>query len=193
MQNTEAGCSTGSINKEMHPARRQVVKMATPVSEAIVDQVWEELADMGPSESEGLVQQMQEEQPALLAYLLALEGYGLPQEEYEVILFLGIAVWLMMKRGHPRLMRASIRKLEGAEDANTKFLENMERDEEAGLLSVIENVIDTYPEPAVFRYLLTSLMEPDPEDDVELSGEAIGIGFLHLKTILDALIRSRPK
>jgi hypothetical protein len=44
----------------------------------------------------------------------------------------------------------------------------------------------------VLRYIVEALMEPDPED-VALSDEAVGIAFLHLKTVLDALIRCRPK
>ncbi len=79
--------------------------MTEPVSQALVTQVWQEMASMPTDEAPALVERMQDEQPALLAYLLALEVYDLPQEEFEVILYLGIAVWQMMKRGHPRLLR----------------------------------------------------------------------------------------
>ena len=73
--------------------------MTEPVSDALVAEVWQEMAVMSASQIPGLIDQMQDEQPVLLAFLLALEGDELPQEEFEVILDLGIAVWQMMKRG----------------------------------------------------------------------------------------------
>lgn len=166
--------------------------MTDPVSQALVTQVWQEMASMSEGEVPRMVEQMQTEQPALLAYLLALEGYDLPQEEYEVIFYLGIAVWQMMKRGHPRLMRASIRKLEHAEKENTRTLEFMEKDTPGDFESATQTMLETYLEPAVLGYIVEALMEPDP-GDVVLSDEAVGIAFLYLKTELDALIRCRPK
>jgi hypothetical protein len=53
-------------------------------------------------------------------------------------------------------------------------------------------MLETYPEPAVLQYVVEALMETDP-DDVELPDEAIGIACLHLKTVLDSLLRCRPK
>jgi hypothetical protein len=166
--------------------------MTEPVPQALVTQVWQEMASMPTDAAPALVERMQDEQPALLAYLLALEAYDLPQEEFEVILYLGIAIWQMMKRGHPRLMRASIKKIEQAEEENTKTLDFMEKDTEGDFVSATLRLLDAYPEPEVLRYIVETLMEPDP-DDVELSDEAVGIAFLHLKTALDALIRCRPK
>jgi hypothetical protein len=109
--------------------------MTEPVSQVLVTQVWQEMASMPTDAAPALVERMQDEQPALLAYLLALESYELPQEEFEVILYLGIAVWQMMKRGHPRLLRASIKKIEGAEEENTKTLDFMEQDSEGDFVS----------------------------------------------------------
>ncbi len=59
-------------------------------------------------------------------------------------------------------------------------------------MSATQAILEAYPEPEVLRYIVEALMEPDPED-VELSDEAVGIAFLHLKTVLDVLIRCRPK
>jgi hypothetical protein len=166
--------------------------MTEPVSHALVTQVWQEMASMPTDAAPALVERMQDEQPALLAYLLALESYDLPQEEFEVILYLGIAVWQMMKRGYPRLLRASIKKIEGAEEENTKTVDFMEQDSEGDFVSATQAILEAYPEPEVLRYIVEALMEPDPED-VVLSDEEVGIAFLHLKTVLDALIRCRPK
>jgi hypothetical protein len=166
--------------------------MIKPVSDELVAEVWQEMAVISASQVPGLINQMQDEQPALLAYLLALEGYDLPQDEFEVIFYLGIAVWQMMKRAHPRLLRISIKKLERAAEENTQTLEFMEADTPGDFLSATREMLDSYPEPAVLSYIVEALMETNPED-IELSATTIGIAFLHLKTVLDALIRCRPK
>lgn len=138
-----------------------------------------------------LVEQMQAEQPALMVYLLALEGYGLSQEEFEAIFYLGLVVWQMMKRGHSRLTSVTIEQLEQAEEENTKTLEFMEKDSEADFLSATHNMLETHPEPEVLRYIVEALMETDPEE-TELSEDGKGIAFLHLKTELEALARCLP-
>ncbi len=166
--------------------------MTEHVTDALVAEVWQDMAVMSASQIPGLIDQMQDEQPALLAFLLALEGDELPQEEFEVILYLGIAVWQMMKRGHPRLMHVSIKKLEQENEENIQTLKFMEQDTTSDFLSATCEILDSYPEPAVLGYIVEALMETNPED-VELSTATIGIAFLHLKTMLDALIRCRPK
>lgn len=98
----------------------------------------------------------------------------------------------MMKGGHPRLMRVSSKKLELAEEENIKTLEFMGKDTAGDFLSAALTMLETYPEPAVLQYVVEALMETDP-DDVELPDEAIGIACLHLKTVLDSLLRCRPK
>jgi hypothetical protein len=166
--------------------------MTEHVTDALVAEVWQDMAVMSASQIPGLIDQMQDEQPALLAFLLALEGDELPQEEFEVILYLGIAVWQMMKRGHPRLMHVSIKKLEQENEENIQTLKFMEQDTTSDFLSATREILDSYPEPAVLGYIVEALMETNPEN-VELSTATIGIAFLHLKTMLDALIRCRPK
>ena len=93
--------------------------MAAPVSHDLVTQVWQEMSVLSIHEVRVLIEQMQAEQPALMAYLLALEGYGLSREELEEIFHLGIVVWQMMKREHPRLMRVPLIQREQAEEENT--------------------------------------------------------------------------
>jgi hypothetical protein len=166
--------------------------MPSPVSDALVARVWQEMAAMPPGEAPGLIAQMQDAQPAALTYLLALEGHGLPQEAFELTFYLGVAAWQMMARGHPRLRRASIKKLEQAEEQNIQTLSLMEGDTAGDFRSAALALLETYPEPAVLRYIVEALMESDPEE-VALSQEAAGVAFLHLKTVLDALIRCRPE
>ncbi|RPI88014.1 MAG: hypothetical protein EHM41_02930 [Chloroflexi bacterium] len=161
--------------------------MNTFVSYDFVTQIGQEMAFMPEEEAPALVEQMQQEQPALLAYLLASEGYGLSQEEIEDIFYIGIVVWQIMKRGHPNLRRVSIKQVEQADDENIKTLEFMRHDTEADFMSATMEMIDAYPEPEVLRYIVEAIMEEN-EDTVDISDENKGAFFLVLKTELDALI-----
>lgn len=164
--------------------------MITPVSSEIVEQVRQEMAVLAVEGSPALMDRMAADQPVLLGYLLAVEGYGIPQDDVGTILYLGVAVWKMMQRGHPHLMRVSAKKLDQAEADNEKTLEEMQSDTPGDFESAALGLVDTYPEPEVLRYVVEALMEPDPED-VELSEAGSGIAFLHLKCALDALVRCR--
>jgi hypothetical protein len=166
--------------------------MVAPVSQIIVEQVLEEIAEMPESDAPGLIDRMQKEQPALLAFLLSLEESGLSTDEFQMVLYEGVLIWKMMKRGNPRLRRVSIKKIEEALDANIKELEDMAKDSEGDFVSAIDELIETYAEPAVFRYMVEALME-GAIDEVDLSEEAIGIGYLHLKTAMDTLVHCRKK
>lgn len=161
--------------------------LSGPVPYDFVIQVWQEMAEMPIEEAPGLMDQMAEEQPALLAYLLAGEAYGLSQGEVEELFYGGIVVWQIMKRWYPELTSVTIEQVEEAEDRNIKTLEFMEHDSEADFMSATMRMLDTYPEPEVLRSIVEAIIEED-EDVVELSDEVKGTFFLHLKTELDALI-----
>jgi hypothetical protein len=59
--------------------------MATLVSHDLVTQVWQEMDALPIDELHALIEQMQAEQTASMAYLLTLEGFGLSREKLEAL------------------------------------------------------------------------------------------------------------
>jgi hypothetical protein len=166
--------------------------MTDMISAETVTQVWQDMAQVSADEAPRFVQQMEEEQPAVMVYLLAVGEALFNQHEQEIIFYLGMVVWQVMKQGQRRLRKVTEERLDQAEEANLDFLERLSASPEADFESAIQAMMDTYPEPEVLRYIVEAIMEDedyDPEDP-PIREEYRGMAFVHLKTVLDAFISS---
>jgi hypothetical protein len=166
--------------------------MTDMISAETVTRVWQDMAQVSADEAPRFVQQMEEEQPAVMVYLLAVGEALFNQHEQEIIFYLGMVVWQVMKQGQRRLRKVTEERLDQAEEANLDFLERLSASPEADFESAIQAMMDTYPEPEVLRYIVEAIMEDedyDPEDP-PIREEYRGMAFVHLKTVLDAFISS---
>jgi len=165
--------------------------MTDMVSAETVTRVWQNMAQLSLSEVPLFVQQMQEEQPAIMAYLLAVGDALFNQHERETIFYVGMVVWQIMKQSKRRLLKVSPKKLNQAEEANLAFLERFSAKSEADLDKATRAMLATYPEPEVLRYIVEAIEEEDHDpDNPPIRDEYRGMAFLYLKTVLDALISS---
>ena len=166
--------------------------MTDMISAETVTRVWQDMARVSADEAPGLINQMQAEQPVIIAYLLAAGESPFNQHEQEIIFYLGMVVWQMMKQSKRRLLRVSQKKLEQAEEANFDFLERLSASPEADFESATQEMLASYPEPEVLRYIVEAIMEEedDDPDDPPIRDEYRGLAFVHLKTVLDVFISS---
>lgn len=167
--------------------------MTEPISFETVTEVWQGMCLSDDADAKDYTQQMSKEQPILQYYLLDLEGLPFNPNEGEIIHYVGLVTWQIMKRGKRRLRKVRIRDLEKAEDANLEFMEILASDTEADFYSAVWSMIEGYPEPEVLRYVVEAIMEEDKEDseEIPIREEYRGLAFLHLKVLLDALIDRR--
>ena len=166
--------------------------MTDMISAETVTRVWQDMARASVKAAPLLVNQMKEEQPVILVYLLAADDSIFNQHERELIFYLGMAVWQMMKQSKRPLRKVTEKKLMQAEEANFDSLERLSASPEADFVSATQAMIATYPEPEVLRYIVEAIMEEedyDP-DDPPIRDEYRGLAFVHLKTVLDAFISS---
>ena len=166
--------------------------MTDMISAGTVTRVWQDMARASLDEVPHLVNQMQAEQPVILVYLLAVDDSIFNEHERELIFYLGMVVWQMMKQSKRRLRKVTEKKLIQAEEANYDFLERLSASPEADFVSATETMLATYPEPEVFRYIVEAIMEEedyDP-DDPPIRDEYRGMAVMYLKTVLDAFISS---
>jgi hypothetical protein len=166
--------------------------MTDMISAETVTRVWQDMARVSVVEIPHLVNQMEAEQPVVLVYLAAVGDAIFNQHEREILFYLGVAVWQMMKQSQRRLRKVTEERLEQAEEANFDFLERLSASPEADFESATEAMITTYPEPEVLRYIVEAINEEedyDP-DDPPIRDEYRGMAFVYLKTVLDAFISS---
>lgn len=166
--------------------------MDDKISVEIVTETWQRMSQMSVDEAPLMTFQLKEEQPIIFGFLLFLDDYPLNQHEKELILYMGLVVWQIMKQSKRRLRKVTRRKLEKADKANYGFLEMLASDSEVDFASATMAMLENYPEPEVLRYIIDTIMDEDEyePDDLPIRDEYRGLAFVHLKTALDAFIVS---
>ncbi|MCB0089113.1 MAG: hypothetical protein KDE54_14480 [Caldilineaceae bacterium] len=157
------------------------------ISEQIVTETWQGMNEISESNAAILIDQMRREQPIIMMYLLAASEQSFDLEEGQAVFFIGIVIWLIMRKGQPELRKVDEKLLERTIEQNETQLEKLTA--EPGADRMMASTALTYAEPEVLRYLVEALMEPD--EDLEFSDEERGLAFVILKNALDALIASR--
>ena len=161
------------------------------ISADTVDSVVERISTMSTDQAKALVMKMSKEQPMVLAYLLAMsENEAFDQDEGQTFLFIGIAVWQIMKAGVKGLKKISEERMNRVEEDNEDLLDKMASDSPGDFVSAAESMVENHPEPELLRYVTAALMEDEDgnTDNPPIRSENLGIAFLHLKIVLDAFV-----
>lgn len=158
------------------------------ISEETVTQTWQRIAQISPQEAQRYLQQMSREQPAILTYLMALDGDPFNQNEMGYILFITMVVWQAMKESPQGLQSVSIETMKQADAANFAFLEQLLNADDATFEAAVIEMMSEHPEPEVLRYIVEALM--GATDEEPFRDEYRGLAFACLKSVLDALVAS---
>lgn len=165
--------------------------MADYISEQIVKETWQRMAQTPIEEAPLLVEEMTVDQPYLLGFLLSADEELFNQDERETLFYIGMVTWQIMKRGAKRLGKVSRQDIQGAQKANNDFLELLMEDTEGDFNSATRSMLEDYPEPEVLRYVVEAVTEvSDDPREPGFHEENVGMAFLFLKTALDAMINS---
>ena len=166
--------------------------MAT-ISAETVTKTWQAMSQLEPDDAADLVNEMTQEQPVILTYLLVLDDTPFNQHEKELVFYLGMVVWQMMKQSPKRLLKVTRKKLNRAENANLESLDFLGSDTEADFFSATQFMLENYEEPEVLGYIIEALMDEEEYEesgDIPIREEYRGLAFVHLKIALDAFIDS---
>lgn len=161
-----------------------------------VAQVWQRMAQTPLQQAQMVIAQLQEEQPLLLDYLYYTDDLPFNRHEQEILFYIGMVLWQMMKESELPLGPVTSEMLDQAEEVNYGFVEDIGKDTAADFYSAIRTMMETHPEPHVFRYLVEAIIEKEEStdpDDPPIRKKYAGMAFLHLKIVLDALIASRTE
>lgn len=162
------------------------------ISAEIVAETWQRISQLSLDEAPQMTLDFREEQPIIFDYLLAFDDLPFNQHERELIFYIGLIVWQMMRQSKRQLYKVTRRKMEKADKATYDSIEVMMSDSEADFVSATMTMLENYPEPEVLRYIVETIMDEDEyePDDPPIRDEYRGLAFLHLKTVLDAFITS---
>ena len=158
-----------------------------PVS--VIEQAWERVSEASPKESTVLAQRMQEQQPFIMVYLLAVDEQLFNTEERGICMMLGALIWQAMSATHASLRQVTDQELEEAEAANLKMLEQLEEGSEIDYMELMRRLFTNYNQMPLLASLLEALMEGH-EDTPDLAPDHLGMALIYLKTVIDCLDQS---
>ena len=159
------------------------LKKKTFVGEAVIDAA---AARVGADEKGYLqaLEQLQEEQPAALAYLYSDSFSSFSQEEREYLLFLVLVLYSSIRAGGREVVPASEEAIETAEEANWTLLEETNAKRFRDRLDVF---FEGYFQEDLLAFAEDSLIDPDADDVPLVNKESREPLFVALKSLIDCL------
>lgn len=160
------------------------------VPNEIVEAVWQELGQMTQEQASDLAQRIQSEQPTILMYLLAAEE---ADEDGEVepgwLLEIGAVICEAMRRvSDGELPEVTGEELDAAEQANIRYLEDLEEGSEMDYEQALRELTDGYNQMPLLGSILEQVMGGTEPGDLEPVAD-VGMGLLRVKTVIDCLDR----
>lgn len=158
------------------------------ISLELIDEVWDRMNQIDERAARKLAERMQREQPFIMMYLLEAGEDEEPDGEADPgrLLEFGLIAWQVMVAAHPRLRQVSGDELLAAEQANVRFLEQLDEGPEARYHDAASTLFRDYNQMPLLGAVLEALMSGN-EDTPELAGDSVGLDLLHLKTVIDCL------
>jgi hypothetical protein len=156
------------------------------ISGKIIDRTWKRINEATEEEAQHRLDVMAKHQPFIVAYLLAVEETLMADGERGQLILIGLILWEIISTENAGLRKITMDDLEAAEQANVKFLEELEAGSEMDHMAGLQNLMATYNQVPLLTAVIEALMAGN-EDEPELAGEEIGLTLLHMKTVLDCL------
>jgi len=154
------------------------------IARDVVERTWKKMASLTHGEIVRVSRRISADQPYVLAYLLGVDEDVLNQDERELLVYLGIVVFEMMRQGSKPLPRVTDEMLERALGENLEFVERCRGRGFRELLETVGNLVRSYGQPEILRYVLEALME-DSEEGTLIRDQMKGLIMIHLKTLID--------
>src|SRR5262245_48255716 len=156
---------------------------------SVIEQAWERVSNASPKESKALAQHMQEQQPFVMIYLLAVDENLFDTEERGTLLMLGALIWQAMSVASHPLRQITHAELDEAETAHVDMLEELYEGSEMDYMETMRRLIADYIQMPLLASVMEALMEGH-EDTPELAPDHLGMALIYLKTVIDCLDRS---
>lgn len=134
---------------------------------------------------ERLIDEIAEAQPFLFAYLMAMGEGDFSEEERELLLFLGLSIYQMMKQDGAVLASVTEDHLDRLEQQNMRMLEDLADESEREFMQAASGMLRDHPQPEVLRHVIEEVTTQEEEDGVRPANHGILVVFL--KIVIDCL------
>ena len=155
------------------------------IPEELVEETSQEVAGFSPVRGKKEMEALGKKQPDLLNFMLVFtEDLDLEVKELAIYMFF-VVYRIFEKHFKNKIRKISGKEVEKCYESNEKLVESTAGVHEKFLERIARTQV--LKQAHVMNYVLSTLMEPDEEDPVELTDDNIGYLFLLFKTAIDLL------
>jgi len=161
------------------------MKKVTP---ELVDKIVVNFERLTDNKIENLIQELEEQQPASLAYILSQDFEVLGEEENEILLLDTLMLWQIVNQAYETVNVPNSEKIDQLQFDNWKVSEDLKVTKGQVFDDFVEPMIADYPEDELLYFVLDTLIDEDDDDDMN-SESKLPI-FIALKTLCDGWLLS---
>ncbi|KMQ51245.1 hypothetical protein CHISP_1951 [Chitinispirillum alkaliphilum] len=154
------------------------------LTEEMVVRSWEWMDSMEIDEIHSMVDQLGDEQPDILSYLVDAGKDILNQQEREKLIFMGVATWKIIRDVVTKPPFINLDLLSEKEELNFRMLEYLAGEPDNQFRDTVEMIMGKYPQTALLTFI-TELIIDENEDLISLKKDNSGIIAIYIKTIID--------
>lgn len=152
-----------------------------------VDDVWLMHAQLDFFAVEKQIAGFSKEQPVLVSYLMSANDEFYNFEEKQLLLYLGVAVWQMFRRGGGSpLKRVSDDLLQQKQQDNFNMIEYLEGEIKGTFALTVSSIMENYSQKHILQHVFDAVFD-ETLDSSRIRMENKGLLFFDLKTLMDCL------
>jgi hypothetical protein len=151
------------------------------IEQDIIDEVIEEVSSSAEKQQE-LIDQFQEDQPLVFAYLFSESFDSFTDDEKDLLLFIGLVNWRAITRVHPDCPEVTEKMLNDAEEENWELIEDMKH---KSFQHKLDFLFEDYPQEDLLAVAEDMIIDDDDQFITQVAKEAI---FISAKSIIDAFV-----
>lgn len=156
------------------------------ISADTVERIWRQRTEISPEEFEPYAMEMEKEQPALLAYLLAAGEENLSDDEQALLFYLGLNIWEMMRQGVSDPKGVDVEAIDQMESHNITEIGALDGQSPENIEASLNKMVEQHSQPYVLGYAI-NLLAMDEEQGENIQEENKSRIFFYLKTLVDCL------
>ena len=160
-----------------------------PISAEVIEKRHAQISNLPEQALEELIDHASEQQPFMLAYLMAAGEAEFNAAEQELLLYTGIVVWQILRGEAVPTALVTEESIASAETTNRQLIEYLEGEPEHQLLETVETIIGSYNQGPLFRFIIETIMEEEEGvgDQDPIRDHMKGMMIFYLKILLDCL------
>jgi hypothetical protein len=159
-----------------------------PIPREMVETVWRQIIQAPPARANAWMLEIEQAQPFLLTFLVALDEKCAPDHKKGFLGLLGFIIWKVMTQGGQSVGLITPEALEAAEQTNVHRLYELCQGPEPHFYDVIIKMLASYNQAPLWGAVVESLMV-EKETDTAQEDDKLALAMVHLKTVIDCLDR----